>query len=143
MKTFELPADELDSARTVANSFETGGSLAGLELSPTVATIMKLVTEELLAGRRVTVGSQDGLMTTQEAADYLNVSRTTLIKLLDEYGIEYTTVGRHRKITATQVEELNRRYRAKRQAALKRLVEATEDAQLYPSGKIENPLIRL
>jgi excisionase family DNA binding protein len=143
MKTFELSVEELDSARTLAGLLKAGGSLGGLELSPTVATIVKLVTEELIAGKRVTVGSQDSLMTTQEAADFLNVSRTTLIKLLDEYGIEYTTVGRHRKIAATQVEELNRRYRAKRQDALDRLIDVTEDAQLYPTGKVENPLIRL
>lgn len=45
----------------------------------------------------ITVVPQTQRLTTQEAADFLGISRPTLVKLLDQEKIPYQQPGRHRR----------------------------------------------
>ncbi len=49
-------------------------------------------------GQAVTVTTLNETMTTQEAADFLGVSRPTLVKFLDEGRIPSTRPGQHRRV---------------------------------------------
>jgi excisionase family DNA binding protein len=60
-------------------------------------------------------------MTTQEAADYLGYSRPTLIKLLDEYKVPISKVGKHRKIAFDAVTSLQLQIQVNRQQAIRDL----------------------
>jgi len=67
-------------------------------------------------------------LTTQEAADFLNVSRPYLIKLLENGEMQYETVGRHRRVKAVDVFEYKEKRNVVRSAALSDL--AAIDEQL-------------
>lgn len=64
-------------------------------------------------------------LTTQEAADILNISRPTLVKLLEEKRIPYEKPGRHRRIRLDAVLQYQEETRVRRKAALQ---EATRDS---------------
>ncbi len=72
----------------------------------------------MATGQGVSIVPAHVELTTQQAADLLNVSRPFLIGLLEAGKIEYRTIGRHRRVKAASLREYIRNDdRSRRQAA--------------------------
>jgi excisionase family DNA binding protein len=94
--------------------------------------VLERVAEVLARGDAVTVVPVDKELTTQQAADLLNVSRQYLVRLLDENKIKHTRTGRHRRVRVEDVLEFKERRDRERRLGLKKLTEMSEDAGGYP-----------
>lgn len=57
-------------------------------------------------------------LTTQQAADYLHISRPTLVKILETGTIPFTTVGRHRRVLLTDLISYEENLRTERKTFL-------------------------
>jgi excisionase family DNA binding protein len=89
-----------------------------LELPQTLFEVLRFVGATLASGNGVTVVPRATKLTTQGAADFLGISRPTLVKLLEGGAIPFETVGRHRRVTLDDVLAYQETERARRRTVL-------------------------
>ena len=68
-------------------------------------------------------------MTTQQAADFLGVSRPTLIKYLEDGTIPFDKRGRHRRVLLRDVVAFQEAFRVDRKAALRDMARNTQSLE--------------
>lgn len=96
-----------------------------------VHKVLVKVVEDMREGKVITLVPRTQRLTTQEAADYLGISRPTLVKLLEQGKIPFEKPGRHRRILFADVLAYLQRQREGRRAALDRMTEDASEAGLY------------
>ena len=101
---------------------------------PTTIALHRSLSELLLellgvvgSGDAVTLVPVHQQLTTQQAADILNVSRPYLIKMLKEGVMDHHKVGRHRRIHANDVFAYQQKMAAERADALSDLAAADSE----------------
>jgi excisionase family DNA binding protein len=99
------------------------GTKAPLEiiLTPALSNLLMELLRHVGSGDAVTLVPVSQMLTTQQAADILNVSRPFLVSLLEKGEIQFDLVGRHRRIKADHLFAYKQSRDAKRSDALSAL----------------------
>jgi excisionase family DNA binding protein len=102
-----------------------------IHLPRSIAMILREILANFAAGTPVSVVSTHAELTTQQAADLLNVSRPYLVKLLDEGDLAYRMVGTHRRVRTEDLLEYRHRQTLASKRAADDLTELSQDLDLY------------
>lgn len=94
-----------------------------ITLTPGLSRLLMELLRHVGRGDAVTLVPVSQMLTTQQAADILNVSRPFFISLLEKGEIAFDTVGRHRRIKAEDLFAYKRARDDKRGSALSALAE--------------------
>ncbi len=125
-----------NASRTLAKHAETDlkvhlddGTL--LHLPKAATRLLSHLLIEMSNGNAVTIIPLHAELTTQEAADLLNVSRPYLIKLLEAKEIPFHMTGTHRRIKFSDLSAFEKKSDEKRKAAM---LELAKQAQVEGLG---------
>jgi excisionase family DNA binding protein len=102
-----------------------------IHLPAPATTLLLDLLNELRQGNAVALNTVHPELTTQQAADLLNVSRPYLVKLLDEGTIPFRKIGTHRRVLREDVLSYKKELRSQQEKAMIELVRLSEEMGLY------------
>lgn len=102
-----------------------------LLLPESLVNLLRQLVSDLAQGQVVTLVLSGKELTTQQAADLLNVSRPYLIKLLEQGEIPFVRTGTHRRISFADIMQYKGRRDASRRKDLASLTQMSQEVGLY------------
>ena len=100
-------------------------------VSPEIARLVREILATLASGKPVMVAEPIEEMTPNQAADFLNVSRPYVLKLLDEAVLPYRLVGTHKRIPYADLAAYKVQQMARSRRAMAEIIRHSEDNGLY------------
>jgi excisionase family DNA binding protein len=124
-EVIEHIAEEPTDRRQVTQLVAADGT--SVELPASAFKGLRAIADDLAHGRTVVVMPHDRLLTTNEAAGVLSISRQFLVRLLDGGEIPFERVGTHRRLAVADVLAYREERAARRREKLDELTELSQD----------------
>ncbi|MDR1442330.1 MAG: excisionase family DNA-binding protein [Bifidobacteriaceae bacterium] len=131
--------DEARSATSLVEALALGGDVSvvvsgknPVRLPVSLLRVLSAAAEAFADGKGVVVGSQDTYLTTQEAADFLGVSRPTMVKLLEAGDVPFERPNSHRRVRFGDLAVYERAERKRRRAVLDKMADDFSDLSRRP-----------
>lgn len=125
-----LRAHPTPTPRVQLTADGSDGDVTHIEVPSSALRLLVDILAELAIGNAVTVAPVHAELTTQQAADLLNVSRPYLVGLLEDEKIPFRRVGNRRRVLLADLLEYKRRDNAHRQSIANELTREAEELGL-------------
>jgi excisionase family DNA binding protein len=134
------PEEERDTIASIEEYLESkrgaaaklvGPSRDGVPIPSALRRVLVAAARQLAEGNGVSILPVMAEVTTQQAADLLNVSRPFVVGLLDKGEIPFHKVGTHRRIRLKDLLAYRRRRDASRRAIIDRLAAEAQELGIY------------
>jgi excisionase family DNA binding protein len=103
---------------------------ATIELPAGAVKLLQAILEDMASGRAVTIVPQNAELTTQQAADFLNVSRPFLIQLLEQKKLPFRLVGTHRRVRFEDILRFKENIDTERRKVLDQLAAEAQELKM-------------
>ena len=102
-----------------------------IELPTSSLTLLMSILGELANGNAVQVVPVHAELTTQEAANILNISRPHMVKMLEEGKLPFHKTGRHRRVLFADLMNYKEQRDNESRVAMQELADLSQDPGLY------------
>jgi excisionase family DNA binding protein len=124
-----LAAHEAAGRGETVPQYFLAGAKAGdqVEIPEEIHQVLLQVIESMRRGLAVSIAPQSKMLTSQNAADLLGISRPTLVKILDAGKIPYERVGAHRRVRLVDVMDYREQRRKEQYDTLEEMRASLDD----------------
>ena len=125
-----LAAHLRERSKVSIQVMEDDQSSETVEIPATAYRLLVDILSEMANGKALTLLPVNAELTTQQAADLLNVSRPYLVSLLEEKHLPFHKVGTHRRILFQDVMDYKHRIDSARLVTLEELAAQAQELEM-------------
>lgn len=125
----EPSLQDQEQARQAAFALSEG-RLEMAQLPDVARRLLSRILAEIAAGHALSVVPTDASLTTNQAASFLNVSRSYLSRLLDDGSLPFYFAGMHKRVRLRDLTAYRERQDAESDAALAELQAQAQELQM-------------
>ncbi|MCC6949136.1 MAG: excisionase family DNA-binding protein [Bradyrhizobiaceae bacterium] len=101
-----------------------------IELPAGAGRLLQVILEDMASGRAVTIVPQHAELTTQQAADFLNLSRPFVVQLLEQKKPPFRMVGTRRRFRFDDALRYKKNIDAERRKVIDQLAAEAQDLKI-------------
>ena len=122
--------EEATKNKTNVVKFQIQGSEELVSIPLKALKLLTSILSNMAEGKSIALLPTEAEISTQQAAEILNVSRPHVIKLLEKGDIPYKKVGSHRRILLQDILEYESKFKKKRRKQLNKLASEAQKLNL-------------
>ncbi|MCR1026861.1 excisionase family DNA-binding protein [Cellulophaga baltica] len=130
LQGFQVVSQRIKSSRKKGVKIKIQETGEFITIPKKALTLLSAIIQNMAEGKTISIVPSNSEVSTQQAADMLNVSRTHLIKLLEAKKIPFNKVGSHRRILLNDIMEYKEQLAKQREAQLDFLSNQAQDLNL-------------
>jgi len=130
LEYLEKRESKILSEKTKSVDIRFGDSKQIIEIPLKAYRFLHAILSSMAEGKSVILLPTDSELSTQEAAELLNVSRPHIVKLLEEEKIPHHKVGSHRRIQLKDLLKYDEDVKKDRRSILNELTKEAQDLKL-------------
>jgi excisionase family DNA binding protein len=131
MESYGALASMLEELQTENPEIEIEETSEKIRIPLNALKLLVKILEETSKRRLVSIVPIATEMTTQAAAELLGCSRPHLIKLLEKGEIQFTKIGKHRRIRYEDIVKYKKEMKARQKQLLIEIMKSDEESGLY------------
>lgn len=133
MESYDALAATLEQLHSDNPEIEIEETEERIRIPKTALELLVKILKEISKGNPVSIVPIATEMTTQAAAELLGCSRPHIVKLLEEGQINYTKIGKHRRVKYEDIVDYRKMLKAKQKSAISEIMQLDEESGLYDS----------
>lgn len=140
-KPMKLPAQQRQAKQTLKSlksSRSSKGSVyltvskdsSPISIPSDAVSYLEQILEHMAKGQQVEIVLGSQMMTTQQAADFMQVSRPYVVKLMETGELPFTKVGKHRRIDFSDLDTYQTAQKKRARKALQKLADQAQELDM-------------